>query len=82
MAEDKDEQINIFESGLVPKHEILTEDQKAQFLKQYNISTKQLPRIRADDPVVKHLSGKRGDVMRITRNEPVIGEYYYYRIVA
>lgn len=78
MAGEKE--IDIFQSGLVPKHEILDEEEKAKFLKEMNISWKQLPRINLDDPAAKMLKAKRGDIIRITRKD-LAGEYYYYRIV-
>lgn len=81
MVEEQDAEIDIFQSVLVPKHEIMSEDEKAAFLKQYRITVKQLPRIRHDDPVVKRLASKRGDVIKITRNDPGVGEYLYYRVV-
>ena len=81
MAEEQEIEINIFKSELVPKHEIMTEDEKAAFLKQYNISLKQLPRIRHDDPAVKELAAKKGDIIMVTRNDPEVGEYPYYRVV-
>jgi len=79
MAE-QEEEIDIFESGLVPKHVILSEDEKSAILKQYNISIKQLPRIKISDPVVKRLSAKKGDIIKIMRTG-YIGEYNYYRVV-
>ena len=81
MAEEQEIQINIFESELVPKHGIMSEDEKAAFLKQYNVSLKQLPRIKHDDPAVKELAAKKGDIIRVTRNDPGVGEYLYYRVV-
>mgnify|MGYP001615957512 FL=1 len=81
MPEEQEIQINIFESELVPKHEIMSEDEKAAFLKQYNVSLKQLPRIKHDDPTVKELTAKKGDIIRVTRNDPGVGEYLYYRVV-
>lgn len=82
-AKKKDEEeIDIFQSNLVPKHEILSGDEKAELLKSLNVSTKQLPRIKDDDPVVKLLQAKKGDVVKITRNSAVAGEYFYYRVVA
>ncbi|MBI2583698.1 MAG: DNA-directed RNA polymerase subunit H [Candidatus Aenigmarchaeota archaeon] len=76
------EEINIFTSRLVPKHELLPEDEKIQLLENFGIKSKQLPKIMEEDPAAKALGAKRGDVIRITRNSPTAGEYYYYRIVA
>lgn len=80
MAEEK-QAFDVFESELVPKHELLTKEEKVEFLKKNNLSVKQLPRIKSEDPVVKVLGGKKGDVVKVIRASPVAGEYYYYRIV-
>ena len=82
MAVKKEEKdIDIFQSNLVPKHEILGGEEKAELLKRLNVLLKQLPRVKEEDPVVKLLQGKRGDVMKITRKSHVAGEYNYYRVV-
>ncbi|MBI2076465.1 MAG: DNA-directed RNA polymerase subunit H [Candidatus Aenigmarchaeota archaeon] len=81
MPEEQEIEFNIFESQLVPKQEVMSEDEKASFLKQFNIGLKQLPRIRQDDPAAKKLAAKKGDVIKITRNDPGVGEYFYYRVV-
>ena len=73
--------IDIFQSNLVPKHEILSGEEKAELLKKLNVSLKQLPRIKEDDPVVKMIQGKHGDVIKITRRSLVAGEYNYYRVI-
>ncbi len=78
----EENEIDIFRSNLVPKHEILNGEEKAEMLKRLNVSLKQLPRIKEDDPVVKILQAKHGDVIKIIRDSPVAGEYYYYRVVA
>ena len=82
MAAKKEEvEIDIFQSNLVPKHQILSGDEKAALLKNLNVSPKQLPRVKDDDPVIKLLQGKKGDVVKITRKSQSAGEYHYYRIV-
>lgn len=82
MAMKKEEKdIDIFQSNLVPKHEILGGEEKAELLKKLNVSLRQLPRIKDDDPVVKTLKGTRGDVIKVTRKSAAAGEYFYYRVV-
>ena len=82
MAAKKEEKdIDIFQSNLVPKHEILGGEEKSELLKRLNVSLKQLPRIKEEDPVIKLLQGKRGDVVKITRKSLVAGEYNHYRVV-
>jgi len=78
---EQEEEFDIFNSGLVPKHIILTEDERAAILKRYNVTPRQLPRIKSTDPVVKHLGAKKGDIIKIVRNDPGTGEYDYYRVV-
>ncbi|MBI2578906.1 MAG: DNA-directed RNA polymerase subunit H [Candidatus Aenigmarchaeota archaeon] len=77
----QEEKIDIFQSDLVPKHEIMSGEEKAELLERLNVSSGQLPKIREEDPVVKLLGAKKGDVLRITRKSPVALEYFYYRVV-
>ncbi len=75
------EDIDIFLSNLVPKHEILGEDEKMILLKKLNITEKQLPKIKSSDPATKAIGAKLGDAIRITRKSDTAGTYYYYRVV-
>jgi DNA-directed RNA polymerase subunit H len=74
-------EVDIFKHELVPKHEILNDSQKAELLKRYGIILRQLPRILESDPVMKQLSAKVGDVVKITRKSATAGEAEYYRLV-
>ncbi len=66
----------------VPKHEILKEKDVEKLLKEYKLDSKmQLPKILSDDPVVKAIGAKKGDVLKITRKSMTAGEAVYYRIV-
>ncbi len=71
---------DIFEHALVPKHEILTEEEK-QLLSQYRIQPYQLPQIKASDPSVKVIGAKPGDILRIIRKSSTAGEHIAYRYV-
>jgi DNA-directed RNA polymerase subunit H len=75
------EEFDLFKSGLVPKHELLSGEEKAELLAKLNVAAKQLPRIKDDDPVVKILNAKKGDVIKIKRKSLSAGEYNYYRVV-
>ena len=76
-----EKEVDIFQSHLVPKHELLSEDKKAAVLKKLNISVKQLPRIKKNDPAIKHMKAKKTDVIKVTRNSPTAGQEIYYRVV-
>jgi DNA-directed RNA polymerase subunit H len=78
---EEEKSVNIFQSSIVPVHELMNAEEKADLLKKFGVSLKQIPRIKDDDAAVKMLGAKRGDVIRIIRRSPVAGEYYYYRVV-
>jgi len=65
----------------VPKHEIVSREDKKQILEKFNVAKENLPKILASDPVAKKMNAKPGDVMRITRDSPTAGKAIYYRIV-
>ncbi|MFP3909189.1 MAG: DNA-directed RNA polymerase subunit H [Halobacteriota archaeon] len=67
---------------MVPTHEILDEEETQEFLKALGIDKEQLPKIRADDPVIKEIGAKIGDVVRIIRESSTAGKSVVYRLVA
>lgn len=73
--------LDILKHVLVPQHEILREEEVKKLIKTYNISKENLPRILVDDPVVKAIGAKEGDVIKITRNSPTAGKSVVYRLV-
>jgi len=72
----------ILKHRFVPKHEILSEEEKTELLKKYNVSLRQLPKILVKDPVVKIIGAKVNDVLKITRKSPTTKEGIYYRVVS
>jgi len=75
------DEIDIFQSTLVPKQEILPEDEKKNLLEKMHITESQLPKVFSSDPAVKILGAQKGDVLKIIRKSPTAGECVYYRIV-
>jgi DNA-directed RNA polymerase I, II, and III subunit RPABC1 len=73
--------INITEHELVPKHEPLSEKEKAEVLSRYSVKETQLPRILRTDPVAKYLGVKPGQILKITRKSDTAGTYVTYRLV-
>ena len=72
---------NVFEHYLVPKHEVLSPEEKKAVLEKYRIEPYKLPHIKVSDPVVRVIGAKPGDIIKITRRSPTAGEYIYYRYV-
>lgn len=66
---------------LVPKHIKLSEEQRSSLLEKYNISLKQLPKIKITDPALKGMELKIGDLILIKRKSQTTGETEYYRAV-
>ena len=73
--------INITEHELVPKHEVLSEQEKNDFLERYKVEPSQLPRILKTDPVVRYLGVGEGTILKITRKSETAGKYVTYRVV-
>ena len=72
---------DLFEHELVPPH-IIAEDEEVQLvLDHYGIEKNQLPRIFRDDPAVKVLGARSGQVIRIERESLTAGKSFYYRLV-
>jgi DNA-directed RNA polymerase subunit H len=72
---------DIFEHKLVPKHEILTQEEKDQILTRYKLQPYQLPQIKSSDPAVKAIDAQPGDVLRIIRKSATAGIHVAYRYV-
>ncbi|MCC6054317.1 MAG: DNA-directed RNA polymerase subunit H [Thermosphaera sp.] len=76
-----EEEINILEHELVPRHEVVPPQEALELLRKLGIEPWQLPWISADDPVVKAIGAKPGDIIRIIRKSPTAGEFIAYRYV-
>jgi DNA-directed RNA polymerase subunit H len=64
---------------LVPVHIKLTDKAKKELFDKYNIALRELPKMSKKDPAIEHLDAKEGDVIKIVRNNPILGESVFYR---
>ncbi len=73
--------VDVLSYCLSPKMEIVNDTSKTQILEKYGLSDfSQLPKFRSNDPAVKALGAKPGDVIKIYRND-LPGKYIAYRYV-
>ncbi|XWS24520.1 hypothetical protein CRYUN_Cryun28dG0109900 [Craigia yunnanensis] len=80
--QEKELLVDIGEHFLVPKHQVLTDEAKTSFLRNYSINELQLPRIQLSDPMARYCGAKLGQIVKISRlSETVDGEYVTFRFV-
>lgn len=73
--------IEILNHALVPKFEILNDEELKLFLKEKGITKRSLPVLKQTDPIVPVINAKSGDVVKITRKSVFGGNCFYYRVV-
>ncbi|MCZ7358335.1 MAG: DNA-directed RNA polymerase subunit H [Candidatus Methanoperedens sp.] len=66
---------------LVPKHEIVDENELSKVLAEYDIEKEQMPKIRVSDPAAVAIKAKVGDVVQVTRDSHTAGTSLFYRLV-
>ncbi len=73
--------IDVFNSRLSPKYKIMKTEEVDALLAKFKIVTRDLPKIKLNDPAAVKINANEGDVLEITRNSKTAGESKYYRFV-
>lgn len=72
---------DIFDHEMVPRHEILTEEERSEVLEKFHAQPYQFPWIKASDPMSIILGAEAGDIIRITGKSTTAGRTESYRYV-
>ncbi|RLF09447.1 MAG: DNA-directed RNA polymerase subunit H [Thermoprotei archaeon] len=73
--------LDILNHELVPKHEVLSPEEKRRVLKELGVKPEMLPWIRSSDPIARIIGAKPGDIVKITRRSRTAGVFVAYRFV-
>jgi len=71
----------ILKHELVPDHVVLSKSEINKIIKKLDIHPEELPKIKPDDPVIKAIEAKPGDIIQITRKSQTAGKFITYRLV-
>lgn len=74
-------QSDITEHMLVPRHEVLTNEEGEKVLESYRARKHDMPLIRSNEDVARYYKMKPGEIVRIYRPSPLTCESIGYRLV-
>jgi len=81
LFQEEELMFNITNHMLVPRHILLSQQEKIALLKKYKLKDTQLPRLLFTDPVCRYYAFQPGQVIKIIRPSMIVGTYVSYRIV-
>lgn len=73
--------INIIDHEIVPKHILLSQEDRDMVLNKYNVKKKEMPKIYNSDPIARYYNMQPGDICKIIRPSTRCGQYPTYRLV-
>ena len=73
--------INITKHQIMPKFEILTEEEETKLFERNKFTKKELPSILVSDPICKYYNADVGTIFKILRKSPSIGISVEYKKV-
>ncbi len=74
--------IDITKHILVPKHIVLTQEEKEKWMATFSIKKEsQLPKLYRTDAMARYYGLRKGDVVKIVRKSEADTEYIMYRVV-
>ena len=73
--------INLIDHNIIPKHELLKNKDKENFINLNKSDLNKLPRIFKYDPISRYYNAQIGDIFRILRPSITSGYSIIYRIV-
>jgi len=73
--------INITKHIMMPKFEVMSDEEIEILLKEFSISKNQLPKILITDPISRYFGVTSGDIFKITRSSHTTGLSVSYRLV-
>jgi DNA-directed RNA polymerase subunit H (RpoH/RPB5) len=72
---------NLVDHVLVPKHEMLTDDEVIDFYDKFNCKKKNMPKIQSTEPVARYYAMQPGNICRVIRPSEKSGFTTTYRLV-
>ncbi|KON29709.1 hypothetical protein AC482_05835 [miscellaneous Crenarchaeota group-15 archaeon DG-45] len=71
----------VFQHEYVPRHEILTEEERMGVLERFHAEPYQFPWIKVSDPISVLLGAEPGDIIKIEGKSATAGRSESYRYV-
>lgn len=81
MTTEQKQTFDIMGHKLVPLHVVISEKERDELFKKYNITPDQLPKILNTDPVAVSIGAKSGQIIKIVRKSQTAKEAVAYRLV-